>query len=47
MYYYGGATVTYQDMKLTADYIEYDMKTNTPGGKQSWDLRGPIRGESG
>ena len=28
VYYYGGATVTYQDMKLTADYIEYDMKTN-------------------
>ena len=22
IYYYGGATVTYQDMKLTADYIE-------------------------
>ena len=29
VYYYGGATVTYQDMKLTADYIEYDMETNT------------------
>ena len=29
VYYYGGSTVTYQDMKLTADYIEYDMKTNT------------------
>ncbi len=29
IYYYGGATVNYQDMKLTADYIEYDMKTNT------------------
>ena len=29
IYYYGGATVTYQDMKLTADYIEYDMNTNT------------------
>ncbi len=29
IYYYGGATVTYQDMTLTADYIEYDMKTNT------------------
>ena len=28
IYYYGGATVTYQDMKLTADYIEFDMKTN-------------------
>ena len=29
VYYYGGATVSYQDMTLTADYIEYDMKTNT------------------
>ena len=29
IYYYGGATVSYQNMKLTADYIEYDMSTNT------------------
>ena len=29
IYYYGGATVTYQNMKLTADYLEYDMLTNT------------------
>ena len=29
IYYYGGATVTYQKMKLTADYLEYDMLTNT------------------
>ena len=29
IYYYGGATVTYQDMQLTADYLEYDLKTNT------------------
>ena len=29
VYYFGGATVTYQDMKLTADYIEYDMEDNT------------------
>ena len=29
VYYYGGATVTYQTMKLTADYIEFDMLTNT------------------
>ena len=28
IYYYGGATVSYQTMKLTADYIEYDMLTN-------------------
>ena len=29
IYYYGGATVQYQNMKLTADYIEYDMDANT------------------
>ena len=29
IYYYGGATVSYQNMQLTADYIEYDMATNT------------------
>ena len=29
IYYYGGATVTYQDMQLTADYLEYYLKTNT------------------
>ena len=29
IYYYGGATVSYQDMKLTADYIRFDMATNT------------------
>ncbi len=29
IYYYGGATVKYQNMTLTADYIEYDMDANT------------------
>ena len=29
IYYYGGATVQYENMKLTADYIEYDMDANT------------------
>ena len=29
IYYYGGATVTYEDMTLKADFIEYDMETNT------------------
>ncbi len=29
IYYYGGATISYQNMKLTADFIEYDMSTNT------------------
>ena len=29
IYYYGGATVKYQNMTLSADYIEYDMDANT------------------
>ncbi len=29
IYYYGGATVTYKTMKLTADYMEYDIDANT------------------
>jgi len=29
IYYYGGATVQYENMKLQADYIEYDMDANT------------------
>ena len=37
VYYYGGATVTYQDMQLTADYIEYDMKTNTVFARGRYD----------
>ena len=27
IYYYGGVSVEYQDMKLSADYMEYDMAT--------------------
>jgi len=29
IYYYGDVTVTYQNMKLTAEYMEYDMNTGT------------------
>ena len=29
IYYYGGATVKYENMTLSADYIEYDMDANT------------------
>ena len=29
IYYYGGATVKYENMTLNADYIEYDMDANT------------------
>lgn len=42
IYYYGGATVTYQSMKLTADYLEYDMLTNTVYARGRLD---PATGE--
>ena len=42
VYYYGGATVTYQDMKLTADYLEYDMLSNTVFARGRKD---PVTGE--
>ena len=29
IYYYGDVSVTYGNMKLTADYMEYDLKTAT------------------
>ncbi len=42
IYYYGGASVTYGDMKLTADYIEYDMDANTVFARGVQD---PVTGE--
>ena len=42
IYYYGGATVSYQDMKLSADYIEYDMATNTV---YATGRKNPVTGE--
>ena len=38
IYYYGGATVTYQNMSLTADYLEYNLKTNTVYARGRKDL---------
>ena len=42
IYYYGGATVTYQTMKLTADYLEYNMLDNTVYATGRKD---PVTGE--
>ena len=42
IYYYGGATVSYNDMKLTADYLEYDMLENTVYARGTKD---PVTGE--
>ena len=37
IYYYGDVTVTYGNMKLTADYMEYDMKTGIVYAKGTYD----------
>ena len=42
IYYYGGATVSYQNMTLTADYLEYDMQANTVFARGRKD---PVTGE--
>ena len=36
-FYYGDVTVTYGNMKLTADYMEYDMKTGTVFARGTYD----------
>lgn len=37
IYYYGEVSVKYQDMELTADYMEYDMKSGIVYAKGSYD----------
>lgn len=37
IYYYGDVSVTYQDMRLTAEYMEYDMKTGTVFARGAYD----------
>ena len=37
IYYYGDVTVTYGNMKLTADYMEYDMKTGIVFARGTYD----------
>ena len=37
IFYYGDVTVTYGNMKLTADYMEYDMKTGTVFARGTYD----------
>jgi len=43
IYYYGGCTVTYGTMKLTADYMEYNLDNSTLYARGSKD---PATGES-
>ena len=37
IYYYGGVSVKYQDMELTADYMEYDLNSGTVYAKGVYD----------
>lgn len=37
VFYYGDVSVTYQDMKLTAEYMEYDMKSGIVHAKGVYD----------
>ena len=45
IYYYGDVTVEYQDLKLTAAYMQYDMNTGTVFAKGIYDsLKGEWTG---
>ena len=46
IYYYGGVKVEYQDMSLTADYMEYDMSTGVVYARGTLDtLTGEWKGQ--
>ena len=45
IYYYGDVTVTYGNMKLTADYMEYDLNTGILYARGSKDLNGELKGQ--
>lgn len=46
IYYYGDVTVKYQNMELTADYMEYDMKTGIVYARGTLDtLTGEVKGQ--
>ena len=45
IYYYGDVTVTYGNMKLTADYMEYDLNTQTLYARGTKDTTGVVTGQ--
>ena len=46
LYYYGDVTVKYGNMELSADYMEYDMKTGTVYARGTLDtLSGEVKGQ--
>ena len=44
IYYYGDVTATYGNLKLSADYMEYDLKTSTLYARGTKDSTGVITG---
>ena len=45
IYYYGDVSVSYGNMKLTADYMEYDLSTQTVYARGTKDTTGVIKGQ--
>ena len=45
IYYYGDVSVTYGNMKLSADYMEYDLKTKTLYARGTKDSTGVVTGQ--
>ena len=45
IYYYGDVSVSYGNMKLTADYMEYDLATQTVFARGTKDTTGVITGK--
>ena len=45
IYYYGEVSVSYANMKLTADYMEYDLATQTLYARGTKDSTGVITGQ--
>ncbi|MGN1212163.1 MAG: putative LPS assembly protein LptD, partial [Candidatus Cryptobacteroides sp.] len=44
IYYYGDVSVTYGNMKLSADYMEYDLQTGTVFARGTKDTSGVVKG---
>ena len=45
IHYYGDVTVTYGNMKMTADYMEYDLKTGILFARGTADTTGTVVGK--
>ena len=45
IYYYGDVSVTYGNMKLTADYMEYDLNSSTLYARGTTDTTGVVTGQ--